>query len=66
MMGQNSSILYAHPNFQGKKWYNWAYIHFEELNSSGEAIETYYPSKILGFVTIYGITEAVIQCSEKA
>jgi hypothetical protein len=44
---------------------NWAYIHFEELNSSGEAIETYYPSKILGFVTIHRITEAVIQCSEK-
>ncbi len=33
--------------------------------NSGEAIETYYPSKILGFVTIHGITEAVIQCSEK-
>ncbi len=58
-------ILYAHPNFQGKKWYDWAYIHFEELNSGGEAIETYYSSKILGFVTIHGITEAVIQCSEK-
>jgi hypothetical protein len=58
-------ILYAHPNFQGKKWYDWAYIHFEELNSSGEAIETYYPSKKFGFVTIHGITEAVIQCSKK-
>jgi hypothetical protein len=57
-------ILYAHPSFQGKKWYDWAYICFEELNSSGEAIEN-YPSKILGFVTIHGITEAVIQCSEK-
>jgi hypothetical protein len=58
-------ILYAHPNFQGKKWYDWAYVHFEELKSSGEAIETYHSSKILGFVTIHGITEAVIQCSEK-
>ncbi len=58
-------ILYTHPNFQGKKWYDWAYIYFEELNSSGEAIETYYPSKILGFVTIHRITEADIQCSEK-
>ncbi len=36
-------IFYAHPNFLGKKWYDWAYVHFEELNSSGEAIETYYP-----------------------
>jgi hypothetical protein len=58
-------ILYAHPNFQGKKCYDWAYNHFEELDSSGEAIETYYPSKNLGFVTIHRITEAVIQCSEK-
>jgi hypothetical protein len=58
-------ILYAHQNFQGKKWYDWAYVHFEESNSSGEAIKTYYPSKILGFVTIHGITEAVIQCSKK-
>jgi hypothetical protein len=58
-------ILYAHPNFQGKKWYYWAYIHFEELNPSGKTIETYYPSKILGFVTIHRITEAVIQCSKK-
>ncbi len=58
-------ILYAHTNFQEKKWYDWAYVHFEELNSSGEAIKTYYPSKILGFVTIHGITEAVIQCSKK-
>ncbi len=32
-------ILYAHPNFEGKKWNDWAYVHFEELNSSGEAIE---------------------------
>jgi hypothetical protein len=58
-------IFYAHPNFQGKKWYDWAYVHFEGLNSSREAIETYYPSKILGFVTIHEITEAVIQRSEK-
>ncbi len=58
-------ILYAHPHFQGKKWYDWAYVHFEELNSSGKAIEIYYPSKILGFVTIYWITEVVIQCSKK-
>ncbi len=28
-------------------------------------METYYPSKILGFVTICGTTEAIMQCSEK-
>jgi hypothetical protein len=33
-------ILYTHTNFQGKKWCDWAYVHFKELNSSGEAIET--------------------------
>ncbi len=62
-MGQN--FFYTHPNFQEKKWYDWAYVHFEESNSSGEIIETYYPSNILSFVTIHEITEAVIQCSEK-
>ncbi len=35
-------IFYAHPNFPGKKWYDQAYIHFEELKASEEAIETYY------------------------
>ncbi len=28
--------------------------------------ESYYPSKIRGFVTINGTTDAVIQCSEQA
>ena len=61
----NKVCFYAHPYFQGRKWYDWAYVHFEEINVSGEAVETYYPSKILGFVTISGTTEAIIQCSEK-
>jgi hypothetical protein len=42
---------------QGKKWYNWAYVHFEELNASGMVVENYYPAKMLGFITINGITE---------
>jgi hypothetical protein len=46
-------------------WYDWAYVHFEEINFSGDAVENYYPSKILGFIIISGTTEAVIQCSEK-
>ncbi len=58
-------ILHAHPCFQGKKWYNWAYVHFEELNASGVVVETYYPAKIIGFITLNGITEAVIHCSDK-
>jgi hypothetical protein len=40
-------IHYAHPNFQGKKWYDWAYVHFEELNSSGEAIKPTIHQKFL-------------------
>jgi hypothetical protein len=61
----NKVSFYAHPYFQGRKWYDWAYVHFEEITVSGEAVETYYPSKILGFVKISGTTEAIIQCSEK-
>ena len=59
-------IFYCHPLFQGRMWYDWAYVHFEEINGSGESVETYYPSKILGFVTINGTTEVIIQCSEQA
>ncbi len=62
----NRVIFYRHPYFQGRMWYDWAYVHFEEINSSGDAVENYYPSKILGFITISGTTEAVIQCSEKS
>ena len=61
----NQVIFYSYPYFQGRKWYDWAYVHFEEITASGEAIEKYYPSKILGFITISGTPEAVIQCSEK-
>ncbi len=29
----------------------------------GDVIETYYPSKLLGFITTNGTSEAVVQCS---
>ena len=58
-------LLYAHPSFQGREWYDWVYVHFEEINASGDAIENYYPARILGFVTINNVTEAVVHCSEK-
>jgi hypothetical protein len=61
----NKVSFYAHPYFQGQKWYDWAYVHFEEITVSREAVEMNYPSKILGFVKISGTTEAIIQCSEK-
>ena len=52
------TIFYAHPNYRGSPWYDWAYVHFVER---GE--EVYYPSKILGFVQLENSVEAVIQCS---
>jgi hypothetical protein len=55
--------FYAHPCFQGHQWYDWALIHFQEVNNQGEEIENHYPSKIIGFFDIEGKREAVIQCS---
>ena len=52
------TIFYAHPNYRGSPWYDWAYVHFVER---GE--EVYYLSKILGFVQLENSVEAVIQCS---
>jgi hypothetical protein len=57
--------LYAHPYFQGHQWYDWALVHFQEVNNQGEQIGNHYPSKILGFFSIEGKCEAVIQCSVK-
>jgi hypothetical protein len=57
--------FYAHPCFQGEEWYDWAMVHFEETNDAGEALETYYPSKLLGFITINNEPEAYVQCSVK-
>jgi hypothetical protein len=46
--------FYGHPCFQGHQWYDWALIHFQEMNNQGEQIENCYPSKILGFFYIQG------------
>jgi hypothetical protein len=63
----NSSkiILYSHPCFQGNPRYDWAYVHFQEVSPDSIEVENYYPSCIIGFITLQGITEAVIQCAEK-
>ena len=63
--GGSKILMYAHPSFQGREWYDWVYVHFEEFNASEDAIENYYPARILGFVTINNVTEAVVHCSEK-
>ncbi len=57
--------FYGHPCFQGHKWYDWALVHFQEMNSWREHIENHYPSKIRGFISIEGKPETVIQCSIK-
>ena len=35
----NKVIFYAHPFFQGRRWYDWAYVHFEKINATGDAVE---------------------------
>ncbi len=57
--------FYAHSCFQGQQWYDWAHVHFQEMNNQTEEIENHYPSKILDFLDIEGKCEAVIQCSVK-
>jgi hypothetical protein len=54
--------LLACPCYNGEEWYDWAMVHFEETNPFGENIETFYPSRLLGFITSNGTREAVIQC----
>ena len=54
------STFYAHPHFQGKEWYDWAYVHYiEEHRSKGSGKDStvtaelhgQYPAKILGFIS---------------
>jgi hypothetical protein len=57
--------FYAHPCFQGHHWYDWALVHFQEINNQGDHIKNQDPSKLLDFISIEGKHEAVIQCSIK-
>ena len=55
----DQTIFYAHPNYRGSSWYDWAFVHFVEKDQ-----EVHYPSKILGFVDAgEGRIDAVVQCS---
>ncbi len=63
----NKIILYAHPCFQRNPRYDWAYVHFQEISVDGIEVENHYPSCLIGFIELDGgITEAVIQCTEKS
>ncbi len=30
------STFYAHPCFQREEWYNWAMVHFKDMDNDGE------------------------------
>ena len=59
------SIFYAHPFYKGHDWYDWAMVHFEEKDKLGNSFDSLYPSRLLGFISINGEREAVVQCSLK-
>jgi hypothetical protein len=40
-------------------------VHFEENDKSGELFDSLYPSRLIGFISINGEREAVVQCSLK-
>ena len=49
---ETRTIYYAHPCFKGQEWYDWAYIQYWEWDRNDDAVERYYPSKLLGFLSI--------------
>ena len=60
-------IYYATPHIMGSMWYDWSYVHFEEVTRNGKSVESFYPAKILGFIRINNFTETkvIVQCTEK-
>jgi hypothetical protein len=42
LLSIDRSIFYAHPCFQGEEWYDWAMVHFEEMNNDGDMIKNIY------------------------
>ncbi len=35
LSSNKQSIFYSHPCYQGEEWYDWAIVHFEEMNNIG-------------------------------
>ena len=60
-------VYHANPHIQGRMWYDWAYVHFEETYRNGNVRESYYPSKILGFIKGDSSTDTnvIVQCTEQ-
>jgi hypothetical protein len=42
--------FHAHPCFQEHQWYDWALVHFQEVNNQRDQIENHYPSKNTWFL----------------
>jgi hypothetical protein len=61
----NRVIYHANPHIQGRMWYDWAYVHFEEVIANGDTMDRFYPAKVLGFIKFEERTEAVFQSTEK-
>ncbi len=57
-------MFHAHPNLHGHPWYDWALVEYimQEEDGGNENVTTqYYPSKILGFVTVHGTRKVAVQ-----
>ena len=65
LFANEQSIFYAYPFYKGHDWYDWAMVHFEEKDKFGNSFDSLYPSRLLGFISINGEREAVVQCSLK-
>ena len=61
-------IFRAHPNLHGRPWYDWALVEYavQEKDRGNEHMTMqYYPSKILGFVTIHGRRKVAVQSAHE-
>ncbi len=65
LLSNEQSIFYTYPCYKGHDWYDWAMVHFEEKDKSGELFDSLYPSRLIGSISINGEREAVVQCSLK-
>ena len=66
VIGEDGETVHynAHPQFHGEAWYDWSLVFFRIENDNGDAEEDeYYPSRILGYITVNSDVHAVVQCA---
>ena len=56
----------AHPHYHGGPWYDWAWVDYIISQPGGETTREYYPSKILGFITMEETVNAIVHCSQES